>query len=253
MGARISRPAEPALESISYNEAKALMRPFDVLLFRGGDFISDGISRIEKATTRVGAFTHAALIISGACLDFPFLTQDSYTSKPDHLYSWEITMSGKLNDGVTDIFGKSFLGVQLRDLDEVIKATLSNPKASVAWLPLNRSKSDYSTITNETRLRATALYLQTYEAPYEIYPCVLLAAACPRFRCCSTKGTKRFFCSEFVAYILRSIGHLPPTVKVENVLPVDFLPGVDTDGELINCCEEPRYLTLPCVQDSIGK
>jgi len=228
----IKRP-DPEYDSIPWEDAIKKIRPFDVLLFKGGDFVSDGIRKIEKLTTKIGAFSHAALVISPRYLGLSDLD-------PDKLYTWEITMSGKLNDGVTDYKGRSFLGVQIRPLDEVVAAVLRNgPRTRVAWLPLKINIEEMLPI--ELQRKATALFTETYEAPYEACLCVLLAASCPRLRCCSTQGTSRFFCSEFVAYILKGMGFLPVSCKEQNVIPVDFIPNTDTDKE-INCCEVPKYL-----------
>ena len=271
----VRRP-DPEYGSIKFEEAEQLIKPFDVLLFKGGDFISDGIRKIEKATSKVGAFSHAALVISPKYIDFRVALAEYIPAKegperthfldvikeleanPDKLYTWEITMSGNLNDGVTDAFGKSFLGVQIRSFDEVMLAVRNNPKVRVAWLQLKPHEEarkleaikeievpditiEIDTNFEEKKRKATILFQQTYEAPYEACFCILMAASCPSLRCCSTKGTTRFFCSEFVAYILKEMGFLASSCHEEKVVPVDFIPSVDVDRE-INCCVEPKYL-----------
>ena len=269
----IERP-DPIYPTLKFEEAEHLIKPFDVLLFKGGDFISSGIEVVEKMTSKVGAFSHAALVISPKYIDFMVALAEHIPapasiertklldsikfleSNPDKLYTWEITMSGKLNDGVTDAFGKNFLGVQIRPLSDVMIAIRSNPKTRMAWLPLKFHQTVELAAPGETvteielviddsddilKRKATLLYKQTYEAPYEVCLCSLVAAACPRLRFCSTKSTTRFFCSEFVAYALKQLGFLPETCSEEKVMPVDFIPSVDTDKE-INCCGEPTYL-----------
>lgn len=241
---------------MTYETALAQIKPLDVLLFRGGDFVSTAIRRIEARRVRNGGFSHAALVITGATIDFTSVHgPKAQTIDPDKLYVWEITMSGKLNDGVTDIFGRSFLGVQVRPLDAVIAAARKNTRVKVAWLRLKRSPfadisaapSEYAGIPrpfgSESQLRQilTTLYHETLEAPYEACLCILIAATFPRLRCCSTQGTKRFFCSEFVAYVLKRVGVLASSTKEQNVIPVDFIPGVDEDHE-VDCCEAPVYL-----------
>lgn len=234
---------EPVYPSCSYESVCSQFQPLDVLLFRGGDAVSATIRRMEARQVHNGAFSHAGLIVRGRNLDLRAIWGDkpeveAWEAEPDKLYVWEITMSGKLNDGVTDIFGHSFLGVQLRPLDAVMAAIRVRTGVKVAWLPLQRP---LVLPPDQLRHLLTTLYAETLEAPYEACLCVLVAATCPRLRCCSTQGTKRFFCSEFVAYILKRVGVLPATIREENVIPVDFIPAVDQDHE-ITCCQGPTYL-----------
>ena len=412
---------DPIYPSVNYYEIKNQIQPFDVLLFRGGDFISSAITKVQKLRLGNGSFSHAGLVINGYLLGY------DDEDKKDKLYLWEITMSGKLTDGVPDIRGKSFLGVQVRDLDKVVEANLKNPKIKIGWLPLinnpytrcfnqnieikdiilnneevivdnkevivdnkeviidnkqyevtvevdnkevivdneevivdhkevivdnkevivdnkevivdnkevevtievdnkevivdnkevivdnkevivdnkqyevtvevdneevivdnkevivnnkevivdnkqyeitvevnneevivdneeveiqtevKKSKIDTPELHINTlellRKRTKELYVSTFETPYEIYCCNLISATFPKLRKISIHENKRFFCSEFVAYILKEVGVLPKNVKEGNVVPVDFIPEVDEDNE-IKCCKTPVYLTI---------
>ncbi len=214
------------------------MRPLDVLLFKGGDGVSGMIGCCQKKITGEGGFSHAALVISSDLISDPTLT-------PGVLYTWEVTLSSSLNDGVKDIHGKSFLGVQARPLDLVAEAVFRNPKSKMAWLPLSEQLHFDQPVKGSQisiRQRANELFVSEYGKPYDT-PISLLSALFPCFRkCCNTAGTDRYFCSEFVAEMLKQLGVLPESVQAQFAVPVDFVPNVDTDHQ-INCCAEVCMLT----------
>lgn len=232
---KIENNIDPVYSSIPVEQCS--FSPLDVILFKGGDFVSNTIRDIERSEVKNGAFSHSALLIPGWAIDPQVLALD-----PNQWYTWEITMSGKLNDGVTDVQGRSFLGVQIRSFSAIVDKVRANPKVKMAWLPF---KTPITTLypRDEIIRRITALYLQTKESPYEFTPCILLASAIPIFRKCTTKtaSDRRFFCSEFVAYILKEMGILAKETQEQYVLPVDFIPGVDADHQ-VNCCQAPTYL-----------
>jgi len=222
--------------SVKYEDVKEQIKPFDVVLFRSNDLVSTLISNVQKMTTGHGCFTHAALIVMGEFVGRPELG--------DRLLTLEITLGGKLNDGVTDIDGKVFLGVQLRYFDEVIKHS-----EKVGWLKLRRNPIEYydQVEIKELKQKCTEVFNEISGDPYVRNICILLRASIGNSPYTKYKKDKkgirnRFFCSELVAYVLKKIGVLDDRVNCKNVLPVDFIPDVDTNKE-INCCENPIIIT----------
>lgn len=92
---------------ISWSEIRCLVKTYDLLLFRGNDFVSDAIANIERYDTGVGSFTHAGLVIRPSDLpaDSPLRT----AGDQDKIYVLESTASGKWIDGVPDAIGTTLL------------------------------------------------------------------------------------------------------------------------------------------------
>jgi hypothetical protein len=88
---------------ITWSEIRGLVETYDLLLFRGNDFVSDTIANIERYDTGVGSFTHAGLVIrpSDLPVDSPLRT----VGDENKVYVLESTASGKWIDGVPDAIG----------------------------------------------------------------------------------------------------------------------------------------------------
>jgi hypothetical protein len=113
-------------------------QPLDLLLFHGGDTFSDGIRALSKINTGNGDFSHAGMVVTHDIL--PYVTE----LQKGKLYIWEATMSYPLlgmTDGVPDVeSGKGRFGIQIRDLEEVVKAYVGNSdKTAMAWCKLLRN------------------------------------------------------------------------------------------------------------------
>lgn len=110
---------------MNYNDLKSKIKPLDLLLFKGTDFVSKTISKCELYMEGSGSYSHTGIVISWEVM--PFLSE----LEEGKLYIWESTMSGScrgMNRGgeVPDVeTGKGCFGVQIRDLEEVIKHYLS--------------------------------------------------------------------------------------------------------------------------------
>src|SRR3990170_2341638 len=89
---------DPDYPQVKFEEAT--LQPFDVLLFQGGDFVSSTIRKVQRKQLGNGSFSHAGLVMAGDLVKGQGL-------EPGKLYVWEITKSGKLNDGVMDVKGRS--------------------------------------------------------------------------------------------------------------------------------------------------
>ena len=230
---------------VSYSDFCKYAKPLDVLLFAGGDFVSSAIRKIERVKLGNGDFSHAGLVATRDLIDDNKLVAGKF-------YTWEITMGGKLNDGVPDVRGKSFLGVQIREFDWVFDSFRGNLNTKIAWCRLkNNPFNDPSCDRQNLQTKATLLYYSTLDKPYESVCCCgcqLGSALFPIFRKCVCRtGDERFFCSEFVAYVLKYMNVLSADINPHDVVPVDFIPGVDQDKSVdgnhaINCCQKPLYI-----------
>ena len=120
-----------------YWEIREKMTTFDLLLFRGTDFVSNAIARVEafedgRQVRDIANFTHAGLVIRGRDLMPPITVEEAHWLCMDGVYVLESTMSGKLADGCYDVNGKTHLGVQLRNLDDVVMHYDAKPAARLA-------------------------------------------------------------------------------------------------------------------------
>lgn len=252
---------------VPYPEVRKHVRSFDLFLFRGKDFVSDTISSVERRKTGFGDFTHVGICLLGE--DFP---PDSALYKQDTVYIFESTMS----EGVPDIVdGESHLGVQLRDMDAVVKAYDASPKTHIAWAPLlptcRPRVCELSFLTQSvcdryggTFYNASIVNLLGAAVPVVRFlrdrpRCCAPGWACYASTCCccfSTSANDRpdrwLFCSELAANIYRDIGSLPARINPKNVLPVDFVPlskdsskTHDADGDVPVITGEPVYFYWP--------
>lgn len=210
-----------------YDEVKNQIKPLDLLVFKGDDFVSDVISILEKRGhhyAKGGDFTHAGMVVSSEVLNEPLLQEGK-------LYILESTVSGRLGSGVNNIYGKSFLGVQIRDLEEVVNAYDKPNDTAIAWCPLI---SDLNYV--EVKPLMTEVYhtinglmwdANCYSLCSALYPCLRPCRSCVEK---SLHTEKWLFCSEMVATVYQRLGVLPPNVCPKDVLPADLAyPNEDTD------------------------
>ncbi len=216
----MSDDEEPLVKNgAAYKDIRPHLETFDMIAFRGGEIVSDAISRLEEVIGGEGAgvYTHVGVVLRGDI--FPE-DHKYHRSGREEVYVWESTQSGRLGDGALDVEGKSFLGVQLRVLDEVVEAYDVHPKTFLAWcsmLPKFRpspTSEEFITIFNYYN-----------GIPYDFNCINLLATAISwlrPLRCCFSCYTKPQFCSELVANLYKSLGTLSPEVDARNVLPSDY-------------------------------
>lgn len=217
-------------EGALYSAYKKNIRPFDIVFFRGNDFISAIIAYAEKKqlkhisdfgyNTKSDAYTHCGMVVTSDILDHPLVERG-------RLYIWESTMTGTLApDGVKNITGRSFFGSQLRDLDTLIDA-YDKPDDTSIVVSHFMSPVDYDSIKEKF-----TLIFKKYDAiPYDTNPIVIGASI---FRCLRPIRTTEseedleMFCSELIARVYVELGFLPDSVVPSDVVPMDFL-GFDTD------------------------
>lgn len=267
----MSKPGE------SYNTIKALMRTFDLLLFKGPDIISGAISKIQKLDigTRAPDFTHVGCVILGSDLMPLARVEEQNWLKPDSIYVFESTMSGKLTDGVTDVTDHARFGVQLRPLDEVVELYDAPERSRLAWAPLKKE------IRDKVDSKLARFEYEKYKGLRYDASAVDLAAAvnfcgarclrdCFLFQklrdfCCCCCSEKRFdyspasdkrdndpskwqFCSELVANIYKDIGIFPENIKADNVIPCDFICDPDNPGSTFDADKQVPMVCMPYVR-----
>lgn len=238
------------------------VRPLDIIFFRGADFISRAISKIEEKMTGCGEYTHVGMVVDGELL--PGLGLN-----PAKKYVWESTMSSPFSlfssDGVLDEqTNRGFFGVQIRDLDDLVEEYLKPEGTSMAWGKL--LNNPWEVFDNRQNISDTFLtiFKLLNHTSYDYNPLSLLSAAfpCLRFlrdkkeeeeddetsvRSINRREAKKLvsddmlFCSELVASVYCKLGVLGDHVDPQNALPVDFL-GVDTDKEIKRMVEGPLII-----------
>ena len=227
------------MKEVIYKEIKDTLKDLDLVLFRGGEFVSNAIAWLEafaihrpNITDYViapDAFTHCGIVLSRELVDDDRLD-------PDKLYIFESTMSGPLNDNVLNIDGKAFLGVQIRELDSVVTEYNASPGTRVAFAHLNRRLlHDVWGDSQETLSTQLTDLVHRYEGVrYDANPISLISTIFNLFRICrrvaeNLAGTEDWlFCSELVAVIYKALGLFPASVEPKNVVPMDFI-GYEQD------------------------
>jgi len=201
------------------------MKDLDIIIFRGVDFVSKTIQRLQSQFLRKEkAFSHVALVISTKIVDHPNMV-------PDKFYIWESTMSGKLSDGVLNIDGKSFFGAQVRDLDLVVNAyKKAGGDASLISINLKKTPS---------KRRFQKIFNKYNGANYDMNFISLLSSLYPKLRCIRGKIEKYLhtdnwlFCSELCAIAYKEM-KIIPNLNTKNVVPEDFVGTSDADKQIPN-------------------
>lgn len=239
----------------------SLIDPLDLIVFRGGDFISDTISGLQKIKTGSGEISHVEMAITRRWCPYigPMVTDGPDTD--DTLLSWGSIMSGPLSDGVYNgETGGTTFGVQIRRLRDIIIEYMRNPRANIGLCKLNlnpifiRNDETLDEYKLRTRLLKHNLCLSYDEfsgCTYDANFISLLAALFPSLRPLRnvtsgvldkfTSINKWVFCSEFVATVYIRIGVIDDStdgiidgevLDPRDIVPVDFL-GYDADNMLL--------------------
>lgn len=252
-------------EGVPYHEIRESLNSLDLVCFRGGDGVADLITYLEKIqgakTSRyklwgkkkikvpANAFSHLGIIVKSDILDDPRLD-------PDTPYVFESTMSGSLTDGVYNIEGEAFLGVQLRNFDDVMRGYDSAIDSKIAIARLDRNLLDGFS-NEEIKTSFTEIFHRYNHIPYDFNPVSLLSSIFKLPRClrraAETAASSRdwLFCSELVAVVYQDMGLIPDDVNPRDVVPMDFL-GYDADTNGVPCIvEPPEYITIHPKNDNI--
>lgn len=216
----------------------APMKPLDLLLFRGTEIVSQTIIYLtkkqqNKKNRKAIQYSHVALIISRELFDDPRL-------KPGKLYTIEATYTGKNDDGVKNIEGEPFFGVQIRPVADILRVYLkphTKAKLALAKMTHNPFRDLPPGHPQLRHLQSvfTSWCKHKWEGlRYDANPLSLLASLyCPLRRARDLLQRVLniddwMFCSELVAVITKTLDLLPKTVETANVLPMDLV-GYDLD------------------------
>lgn len=224
-------------EGVLYDVYKKHIRPFDLVFFRGNDFMSDIVKFVQNhalestssATYNItnDAFTHLGMVVTKEILDDDRLEEGK-------LYLWESTTSGVLSDHVPNIDGKIFFGAQLRDLDKLIEVYDYPDDTAIAISHLKKDVFDHERDTEMIRERFTALFKIYNDKIYNYNPVSLASSACVCLRPIREEAdevlhtSETIFCSEMIAIVFKELGFLPEEVIPKNVVPMDFF-GFDSE------------------------
>lgn len=227
---------ETTLDNI-YNEIK----PFDLICFRGDEFVSKTISKIQEYYFGNGEWTHVGLVITSDIIPFK-------NSKPNTIYILESTMSGNFGDTVNnEETGLGKFGVQIRRLDKVIDNYIKNDITKIGWCKLinnplekqnNEIEIEYNDRINKLKLDINDFYNIHKEDKYDykiitmfktIFPCINKNKYIRKF----FHTDNKYFCSELVAEIYRIIGIIPKNIDPEEIAPIELLGYTNNNLEQI--------------------
>jgi len=221
-----------------YKDIKNQIKPLDLVVFRGGEFVSTGIRILEELQVGNADWTHVGLVIDTSIL--PTIPN----GKPDKLYVLESTMSGKLSgDKLCDVEGNGVFGVQIRDMEKLVKAYNASGNTLVGWCRLknnpcerrsDESFDDYEDRMSNIRKDFSEIYERYGHRSYDYNLISLASSLFPQFRCIRKKWINtndKLFCSELVALVYCKLGILDEEkFNPADVVPVDFTSGLDNDG-----------------------
>jgi hypothetical protein len=179
----------PRYNGYSYRYLIERAEPLDLLLFRGGDQISDLLRIGQENRNGNGDFSHVGIVVTSKILKLK-------TLEPGKLYIWESTFSypiAGLSDGVPDVeSGKGRFGVQIRDLEQVLNSQVGDrDHKAMGWSRLNdnpwtKRKSDsirsLRKRRKQLRRRMIQLYSQIGSRYFENNLFGMLAALVPCMR-----------------------------------------------------------------------
>jgi hypothetical protein len=220
-------------------------KPFDLAFFAGPELVSSGIRLFEKlfltdktgGKVAAGAYSHVGMIVTSEILEHPNVL-------PGKTYIFESTMGGHYGqqqgniDNMENVPG-GFLGVQIRNLTELVPKYLAEPKTAIAIGTLLNNPIDLSIDKIELKEKFTEFYKKYNGITYDANLYSLASAAIPLLRPFRhevehlMRTEQWLFCSEFVAVIYKHFGILSDAVDERNVLPMDFA-GYDSDEVGVN-------------------
>jgi hypothetical protein len=209
----------------------AQVEPLDLIVFHGGDFVSELIDYAETKSRGLGQATHVGMAITKELC--PAIKTDS-----GQMLVIESTMSGPLNDGVPNVEnGKATFGVQIRDLRLDVTSYLENPKANVGVCKLLHNPSSNLRDGRQKKLlikKLNKIYREFDGQTYNFGLIDLLATVIPCLRKVrdlddavvdrATHSQNWMFCSELVARIYQILELLPKDFDYKDATPVDFIP-----------------------------
>lgn len=211
---------------MNYLENKSKLSSFDLILFSGGNYVSEFISFLERKhldiPENIKSYCHVGIVIKNDVLNDDRLEDDK-------IYIWESILSGALSDGIKNIDGKEFFGTQLRELDQVVEVYKKRDDMEVVWCKLVQD-IDHQLV----RDKFTDIFKKYNNIKYDYNPVSLFSSIFSVFRCFRDHFERMIesedwlFCSELVALVYKELGIFPRNIGIKNVIPMDFL-GYDLD------------------------
>lgn len=238
-----------------YNNIIDSIQPLDLIFFRGNDFVSDTISILQQIKLGSGEFTHVGMVVNNELL--PTITQ----LKSGKLYVLESTISipypgsGPMTPDI--VSGEGIFGVQIRELEDVIRTYTITEGAVLAWTKLKHNPffSNKQFVINmvETiynKVKNKGYEINCFELFGSLFSCVrpirdnLITITIEDHKILITKndGSQMYFCSELIGLIYKSISILPDYIDERNIVPMDLL-GYDQDYH-IDIVEKPIYIKM---------
>ena len=214
--------------NISLKEALQKIKPLDIIAFKGSEFVSDLIAKMQKKVLNPDLekmYSHVGIVVTREILNDPLL-------EPGKLYIWEATIAGKLGQNVYSLHhpDSEFLGTLIRPLEELLLNYNKNNNAYYAWCPL----TTYPVFSKLFQMKFTRLFQRYNDRKYDANPVSLFAALFKVCRPCRNSlekklGTENWmFCSELIAQVFQDLEMIPSTVVPNNVVPMDLL-GFDNE------------------------
>lgn len=229
----------------NYNDIKSEIRPLDLVLFKGSELISDSIRFFQRLKLGKGGgeYSHVGIVVTKDILDIPEL-------KEGKLYVFESTMSGKLGQNVNNIYGKSYFGSQLRDLDELAAAYLAVDDSEMAFAKLKNNVfyNESGKINDMCKKKFTELVNKYNNVPYELNVTSLAGSLFNEVRFIrdltedEESSKKWLFCSELCFIVYQGLELYDKKFNPSDVVPMDFI-GFDKDG-IPNIFGEPIKFTV---------
>lgn len=216
----MKKPAETFLKiGTPYSAIRATIKPLDLILFKSSGKISSVISWFEKkvAPNHCGDWSHVGIVIDASMCSF--IDKRNPTTYKDDLYILESTLSTMKVGDVQNIEGRGMLGVQIRNLRDVISAYDKPTDSLIAWASLS---VELTPAVGETTRAIVDAFLDKYlGAKYELI-CCLSKAVLP-FPLPFIHTDKRLFCSELVVRLYQDLGVVDKKIDPETVNPSDVL------------------------------
>jgi len=211
--------------SVPLQALESYINTFDLICFKKSSILSEiGISFIGD--------THVGICVRGSSLD----SKNKYFDK-DKIYIYEAVKSGKLggksSDMIKSVDGRSFAGVQLRDLKEVISVALERPDEEVAFLPLKVEKKPIKTAVEITELIMKYNYWSYLRM------------------CCSRKNLLRgTLCEQLVQTIYKELGIIKNTDDM--IIENDELGLFDPQVTICSMTQPELPITLDSIAPMIN-
>lgn len=212
-----------------YSSIRDKIKSFDIIFFKGNDFVSKTILKLEKHGNKIpesGGFTHVGLCLKYDILKY--IPELEGLINEDTVYVWESSISGELGSKVYNIYGETFLGVQLRNFDELIVSYDDADDTAIAIGSIKNNPIKDKENIEELGSRFREIFNRYNGCFYDANCCSLCSTV---FKCCRGAARKSekvlntedwYFCSELVASVFRDMGIINKDIDPKTVTPVDL-------------------------------